>query len=39
MSFVEAWGKKAARDNWVTLEKTRHQIGLGAATDASPMRW
>ena len=39
MSFVEAWGKKAARDNWVTLEKTRHQIGPGAATDASLMRW
>ena len=39
MSFVEAWDKKAARDNWVTLEKTRHQIGPGAATDASHMRW
>ena len=38
MSFVEAWGKKAARDNWVTLEKTHHQIGLGAATDKSLMR-
>jgi hypothetical protein len=38
MSFVEAWGKKTARDNWVTLEKTRHQIGLGATTDASLMR-
>ena len=38
MNFVEAWDKKAARDNWATLEKTRHQIGLGAATDASPMR-
>ena len=37
MSFVEAWGKTAGRDNWVTLEKTRHQIGLGAATDASLM--
>ena len=38
MSFAEAWGKKAARDNWVTLEKTRQQIGLGAATEASHMR-
>ena len=35
MSFAEVWDKKAARDNWVTLEKTRHQIGIGAATDAS----
>ena len=39
MSFAEAWGKKAARDNWVTLEKTPQQIGIGAAPEASHMRW
>ena len=38
MSFAEASPKKAARDNWVTLEKTRPQIGLGAAADASRTR-
>ena len=36
MSSVEVWGKKGARDSWVTSEITRHRIGLGAAsTDAS----
>ena len=34
MSFAEASQKKAARDNWVTLGKTHHQIGSGAASDA-----
>ena len=39
MNFAEAWDKKAAHDNWATLEKTRHQIGIGVATDVSPTRW